>query len=1063
MRRLAIFTLLYICVCYCCAQKYRYPVFDRTDEPRLHIDSVEFTKDSTFLYFTYEAEGNSWAQISGCTYLEELTTGMRYKILDAKGIPFNPSRRRFEAPSTIKVVLCFPPTKRTIFNLIEDENEKAFNIYGINLSRLYSKSFSAEDIHFHFNASHEKQKEEDWRSAIDHTLQQLEASNFIEGIRSLASASSMFNLTLVYHGLREYENMIEWGKRAIDILHVLPQDSLTLDILARTYSNIGTAYHMLKKHEMGQQYQELSLATRRFEEGIGVLSYEEYLRNLANSYYYEDNYPKALLYGREVADIYKMKFAENNSAYGCAYASSLANLCQFSQRMDKVEDAIYSGNTALGIVNSGACTDSLVTLHIYCNLAGALAMKKDFDEAVTYLETVLSEKYKDIPDYSRIEINTRMLLADIFLDARQDSLAAIKEYEQIHRIISDNDDAYYSEHAAILEKLYHYYSWRAPDLSIRYLKELIKLQGEWNGEESVAYGNTCYEYVSNPHVITKTIKDTTERENYLYYLNKSSDIFKRHISSSVYNMSREDRKAYWNRYENLYTWLIPTSLSLLGVSEKTNSLAYDAALFYKGMLLSSEMEFKNIVQTSHDNALINLYNDYIKNCILLEAPNMRPTINIDSINRETQYQEYLLSQRATRFNKQYMGTNLSWKEVQATLNIDDVAIEFVSYPNVNETEILYDAYLIDINSSAPIILPLFDESQLKGLIRDGEIDAEGLSRLIWGNLYLDNALRGKKNVFFSASGLLCTIAIEYLPIDKSSYICDKFNLYRLSSTRELCYSNNDNQPSNVCLFGGLDYECTTSESIDSCYRTTSLPRSITDTIANRGGFDPLFGSQQEVLEVAQELTQSHVKYKVFSNDEGTEAAFKKLSGSDFDIIHLSTHGMYVSLDKPLEGSRGYSFILSDDVPVVDEEAASLSRSFLVMSGGNTIIYMDSIADGEEDGILTALEISHLDFSHLDLVVLSACETALGIVDSEGVYGLQRGFKKAGANAIIMSLGKVDDEATRILMVEFYKNLLSGKSKHQSLRDAQKYLRQVDNGKYDDPKYWASFILLDGLN
>ena len=105
----------------------------------------------------------------------------------------------------------------------------------------------------------------------------------------------------------------------------------------------------------------------------------------------------------------------------------------------------------------------------------------------------------------------------------------------------------------------------------------------------------------------------------------------------------------------------------------------------------------------------------------------------------------------------------------------------------------------------------------------------------------------------------------------------------------------------------------------------------------------------------------------------------------------------------------------------------------------------------------------MDFRGLDLVVLSACQTAMGDIDNEGVYGLQRGFKKAGANTILMSLDKVDDEATKILMVEFYKNLMSGKSKHQSLKDAQKYLRQVDNGKYDKPEYWASFIMLDGLN
>ena len=134
-----------------------------------------------------------------------------------------------------------------------------------------------------------------------------------------------------------------------------------------------------------------------------------------------------------------------------------------------------------------------------------------------------------------------------------------------------------------------------------------------------------------------------------------------------------------------------------------------------------------------------------------------------------------------------------------------------------------------------------------------------------------------------------------------------------------------------------------------------------------------------------------------------------------------------------------------------------------MSGGNKLLMRDSIGWEEEDEIMTALEISTLNMQKLDLVVLSACQTALGDIESEGVFGLQRGFKKAGANSLLLSLGKVDDEATKILMVEFYKNLMNGKTKHQSLKDAQKHLRQVDNGKYDKPQYWASFIMLDGLN
>ena len=87
----------------------------------------------------------------------------------------------------------------------------------------------------------------------------------------------------------------------------------------------------------------------------------------------------------------------------------------------------------------------------------------------------------------------------------------------------------------------------------------------------------------------------------------------------------------------------------------------------------------------------------------------------------------------------------------------------------------------------------------------------------------------------------------------------------------------------------------------------------------------------------------------------------------------------------------------------------------------------------------------------------------GQLDLGGVFGLQRGFKKAGANTILMSVDKLDDEATKLFMVEFYRNFMNGENKQQSLKNALRYLRQADNGKYNKPEYWTSFIMLDGLN
>ena len=100
---------------------------------------------------------------------------------------------------------------------------------------------------------------------------------------------------------------------------------------------------------------------------------------------------------------------------------------------------------------------------------------------------------------------------------------------------------------------------------------------------------------------------------------------------------------------------------------------------------------------------------------------------------------------------------------------------------------------------------------------------------------------------------------------------------------------------------------------------------------------------------------------------------------------------------------------------------------------------------------------------MKLLVLSACQSGLGdIVASEGVFGLQRGFKLAGVKSIIMSLWKVDDTATKILMTEMYKQLKTTPSIREALTNAQLYLRTIENGKYDDPKYWAAFILIDDI-
>ena len=136
----------------------------------------------------------------------------------------------------------------------------------------------------------------------------------------------------------------------------------------------------------------------------------------------------------------------------------------------------------------------------------------------------------------------------------------------------------------------------------------------------------------------------------------------------------------------------------------------------------------------------------------------------------------------------------------------------------------------------------------------------------------------------------------------------------------------------------------------------------------------------------------------------------------------------------------------------------LLHSGIIMAGANNA-WAGRPVSGVEDGILFAEEVANLNLVGTDLVVLSACETGLGAVNNgEGVFGLQRAFKLAGANTLVMSLWLVDDDATSILMSAFYRNWLSGKNKQDAFKEAQRTLRS--NHRFASPFYWAAFVMVD---
>ena len=550
-------------------------------------------------------------------------------------------------------------------------------------------------------------------------------------------------------------------------------------------------------------------------------------------------------------------------------------------------------------------------------------------------------------------------------------------------------------------------------------------------------------------------------DNIIDYLKSASEIVSSHFIDATFTMPYKEISKYWNNnYWMYYDGWIPYVCNDYNTCE-SNQLLYNNLLFTKGLLLTADLNTRKRVLSSRNDSLISLFREYndISTSINFQyslSPERR-IYNVDSLLLLKENIGWSLSRQLARYgNKQFH--KVTWEDVRNHLNEKDVAIEFGRYVDLGNKPYkkYYYALVINKESSYPKLIKLFENSELDSLVKAERVDSLKLSNLIWKPIF--DEITDARNIYFSPYGLLNLWGIEYLPINDDN----TYTFYRLSSTKELCYNTAKKDVTNAVLYGGIDYNSKEKNKTND-YGFSTFDEKLTRSISSRGSFDPLTNSEEEIKQISSILLSKGVNCSLYEADRGTEESLRLLSGKYNDVLHLATHGMFVSSQdaEEIKVKHNLRFVITDDDAEIEDK--SLSRSFIVMSGGNMLMHRDSISYVDDDGILTANEISQIDLHNVDLVVLSACESALGDMSSDGVYGLQRGFKKAGANTILMSLDKVDDEATKMLMVEFYKNLMSGKNKHQSLIDAQKHLRQVDNGKYDKPEYWASFIMLDGIN
>jgi CHAT domain-containing protein/tetratricopeptide (TPR) repeat protein len=596
----------------------------------------------------------------------------------------------------------------------------------------------------------------------------------------------------------------------------------------------------------------------------------------------------------------------------------------------------------------------------------------------------------------------------------------------------------------------------------RCYEEAIKNEGEISVIYKSSFGVNDVRYLHSQERLAKLYFLINDDGKATECINQVMDGYEDYIAYNFSVMTAVERAKLVTGLEPFFDNILPAIVYYKNTPEMNEQL-FNAQLQRKGMLLCADMELNQIIKESQDSLLIQMNSELMKEKSLLHRQSLIPfnrrNVNIDTLKYRIAAIEDKLMAISTSYRKYVHKRNAKWIDIQNAIGEKDLVVEFVSFMDTsNAPKEHYVALTFNKRSAYPELIHLFTADQFPNNY------SADMFRFVWKPII--DKHKNIDNIYFSPTGMLNNVGIEYFL--KSVTNVEPYHLYRLSSTRELLNKRVLKPYHNAVLYGGLSYDeviLPQKKPKDSFLSSLNVMyRGLADSLISRAGFEPLPNTLTEVSSIKTILTSNKIHTMLLTDKAGTEDSFKELSDKDIDVMHMATHGSYINPDEAVikRSQNDYRFIQFDEGDNIQEDAP-LTRSFLVMSGGNMLSHNVSIPEMMEDGILTALEISSLDFYGLDLVVLSACQTALGDVKKEGVYGLQRAFKKAGANTILMSLDKVDDEATQILMVEFYRNLMAGKSKYQSLKDAQRHLRQVENGKYDKPEYWASFIMLDGLN
>lgn len=553
-----------------------------------------------------------------------------------------------------------------------------------------------------------------------------------------------------------------------------------------------------------------------------------------------------------------------------------------------------------------------------------------------------------------------------------------------------------------------------------------------------------------------------DQEQAIFNFNRYIDFYLEEINTVFTFLSEDQKNKYIESTQNSYHYILNFYHSLDDWGPVLEDI-YRLQNAFKGMVLQSSVDIKQRWKSLEDPQAMALFEEWqqarqAQNILQFEdnEEELRLiTQKLDGLERE-------MSRMIPDYASQKLLNEGSWKDLQVKLGDDEAVIEFIQF----EIGDVWDGWANDQQYAALIIakgqsimqyIPLFKQSELDVLLQHNQHQENPNSlyrgavvvnrsaknanygRQLYDILWqpLEEYLHGKSTVYYIPSGAIHQLAVAAIPAGDNQVLMEKYRLVQRNNLGQIV-NEKEAMPLrhyDFVLFGGIDYDARINRGSNSSNRT-------------RAGWSYLAGTLDEIQKLETILAGNNTR--LYQGDQATEQAFYEVVRDNKPkVLHIATHGYFFS--KP-----------ERDLNQTDESALSrvenpLLRSGLILAGGNHAWTGDEPGSIHNDGILSASEISNLDLENTDLVVLSACETGLGDINgNEGVFGLQRAFRTAGAKYLLMSLWKVPDAETSEFMQTFYAQWQSTENIEEAFHATQKTMK----AKYpNDPYSWAAFVLV----